>query len=60
MKKLSISEKLLIFTAFISLVTSEVMWFMGYEMDAVFIGLWVPSIIGFSIYLKLLKMNNNV
>ena len=41
-----------------SLIFSEVMWFQGEKEGALFIGLWVPSILGFAIYLKLLKIEN--
>ena len=30
----------------LSLVTSIAIWFAGYETAALFIGLWVPSILG--------------
>jgi hypothetical protein len=32
------------------------MWFRGENEGALFIGLWVPSILCFAIYLKLLKI----
>jgi hypothetical protein len=32
------------------------MWFMGEKEASIFIGLWVPSILGFAIYLKLIKI----
>jgi hypothetical protein len=34
------------------------MWFTDDKQGALFIGLWVPSILGFAIYLKLLKIEN--
>jgi hypothetical protein len=33
------------------------MWFNGERDGALFVGLWVPSILGFAIFLKLLKGN---
>jgi hypothetical protein len=55
LNKFSIADKLLLAAAFLSLVYSEVMFFRGDTNAAIFVGLWVPSIIGFGIYLNLLK-----
>jgi len=57
-KKLSKTDLIMLFLAFLSLIVSEVMWFNGENEGALFIGLWVPSILGFAIYLKLLKIQN--
>jgi len=59
MNKLSKVEILMILAAISSLIISEIMWFQGNEKDALFVGLWVPSIIGFAIYLKLIKLDKN-
>lgn len=56
-KKISIVDIILMGLAFLSLVYAEVAWFSGERQAALFVGLWVPSILGFGIYLKLLKMN---
>lgn len=45
--------------ALMSLIFSEILYFSGDHQGALFIGLWVPSILGFAIYLKLIKMQNN-
>ena len=58
-KNLTITDKIMFFLAFVSLIASEVMWFSGEKQDALFIGLWVPSILGFAIYLKLIKMEKH-
>ena len=57
-KKLSKTDLIMLFLAVTSLVFSEIMWFSGDTDGALFIGLWVPSILGFAIYLKLLKIEN--
>lgn len=44
--KLSRSEFLFNLAAMLSLVVSITIWFTGYERAAIFIGLWVPSILG--------------
>ena len=55
MKKIDIVDVLILLAAFLSLAYSEFSWFKGEREAAIFVGLWVPSIIGFGIYLKLLK-----
>ncbi len=55
MKKIDIVDVLILLAAFLSLVYSELSWFRGEREGAIFVGLWVPSIIGFGIYLKLIK-----
>lgn len=54
--KLSKTDLIMFALAFICLIYSEVMWFRGEQDGALFIGLWVPSILAFAIYLKLLKI----
>ena len=58
-KKFTVADILLMGSAFLSLVYSETLWFKGERESAIFIGLWVPSIIGFGIYLKLLNNKRN-
>ena len=58
-KKFTTTDKLLFIAAFLSLIYSETLWFKGEKESAIFIGLWVPSIIGFAIYLKLLNNKKN-
>ena len=58
LKKLSGTDKIMLLLAILSLIFSEIMWFQGDKDGAFFIGLWVPSILGFAIYLKLLKIEN--
>jgi hypothetical protein len=54
-KKFTAADILLMSAAFLSLIYSEILWFNGQKESALFVGLWVPSIIGFGIYLKLLN-----
>lgn len=46
-------------SAMLSLVFSETLWFKGEKEAAIFIGLWVPSILGFGIYLRLINRKSN-
>ena len=55
LKNFTITDKLLFISAFASLVFSEILYFKGEETAAIFIGIWVPSILAFGIYLKLLN-----
>ncbi len=58
-KKFTTTDILLMISAFSSLIFSEILWFQGNHDSALFIGLWVPSILGFGIYLKTIKMSKN-
>ena len=58
-KKFTLADILLFIAALLSLIYSEILFFLGNPEQAIFIGLWVPSILCFGIYLKLLKNNKN-
>ena len=57
-KKFTFPDKLLFTSALLSLIYSEISFFIGNPNQAIFVGLWVPSILGFGIYLKLIKNDN--
>jgi hypothetical protein len=59
LKKFTATDKLLFLSAIMSLIFSEVLYFQGEKEDGSFIGLWVPSILAFGIYLKLINNSNN-
>lgn len=47
-------EILILSLAVLSLLFSVVMWFVNAnDLTAIYIGLWVPSILGFGIFMKL-------
>jgi len=54
-KKFTTADKLLFVTAILSLIFSEILYFQGKKIDGTFVGLWVPSILAFGIYLKLIN-----
>jgi hypothetical protein len=54
-KKFTITDILLFISATLSLIFSEILYFQGNKVDGTFIGLWVPSILAFGIYLKLIN-----
>jgi len=58
-KKFTLTDKLLFISAMLSLVYSEILYFNEKQNHAIFIGLWVPSILAFGIYLKLINNNKN-
>jgi hypothetical protein len=39
------ARALILFAAFVSFVLSVVLWFGGNELQGIFVGLWVPSIL---------------
>ena len=55
LKKFTTTDKLLFAAAILSLIFAEVLYFQGEKADGTFIGLWVPSILAFGIYLKLIN-----
>lgn len=59
LKKFNLTDRLLFIAALSSLIYSEILFFGGNPDQAIFIGLWVPSILGFGIYLHLINKNNN-
>lgn len=58
-KKFTTADKLLFAAAILSLIFSEVLYFQGEKADGTFIGLWVPSILAFGIYVKLINNTKN-
>ncbi len=58
-KKFTTADKLIFVSAILSLIFSELLYFQGEKEDGSFIGLWVPSILAFGIYLKLINNSKN-
>jgi hypothetical protein len=58
-KKFTTADKLMFLSALLSLIFSELLYFKGEKEDGTFIGLWVPSILAFGIYLKLINNSKN-
>lgn len=58
-KKFTTADKLLFVASILSLMFSEILYFQGEKLDGIFIGLWVPSILAFGIYIKLINRSKN-
>ena len=55
LNKIGKTDRILLILSLGTLIFSEIMWFQGEKDGAVFVGLWVPSILGYAIYLKLIR-----
>jgi len=58
-KKFTMTDKLLFIASFLSPIFSEILYFQGEANAGIFIGIWVPSILAFGIYLKLINSKKN-
>ena len=54
-KNSTLTDKLLFVAAFLSLLFSEILFFKGHQNEAIFIGIWVPSILCFGMYINQIK-----
>ncbi len=52
---LNISDYFILASALISMVLSIVLWFTIDQNAGLFVGIWVPSILGFGAYFKIVK-----
>ena len=57
LKRISKIDLIMLFTALLSLIVSEIYFFQGYKMEAILIGLWVPSILGFGCLIRLIRQD---
>ena len=46
----------LLAAAFLSFVLSVSLWFTGNEDQGVFVGIWVPSILAFGVYVNTVQL----
>jgi hypothetical protein len=59
-KKATTADKLILTAAILSLIYSELLFFSAEKQDATFVGLWVPSIMAYAIFFKLINQSKNV
>ena len=57
--KFNLADKILFTSAFLSLIYSEVLFFNGDYNQAIFVGIWVPSLLISAVFLKLLNKKRN-
>ena len=50
------SDFFILAAAFLSFLLSVYLWFTGDKESGMFVGIWVPSIIGVGIFIKLLTL----
>jgi len=46
-----------IFLAFISFLYSVSLWFSGNQLEGIFVGIWVPSLLGFYVAIRLVNLD---
>ena len=54
-KKVKMADKLLFIAVILTLIFSEIGYFQGKKVDVTFISIWVPLLLAFGIYLKLIN-----
>jgi hypothetical protein len=54
-KKFTLADKFFFAATFLTIVFSKVLYLNGMKEDAIFVGLWAPSILSFGIYLKFIQ-----
>ena len=52
--KCTFADKLLFLATFLVIIFSKLLYWQGDKIDAIFVGLWAPSILAFGVYLKLI------
>ena len=45
--------------AFLSFLFSVSLWFTGSKLEGIFVGIWVPSILGFSVAIRQIRRETN-
>lgn len=50
-----VSDYFLLGAGLLSFLLSVYLWFSGQKDSGLFVGIWVPSILSFGIYIKLLQ-----
>jgi hypothetical protein len=50
------SDKFILIAVVISFVVSAFLWFSGSQIEGIFTAIWVPSILCFAIYFKILGL----
>ena len=51
-----LSDVFILLAIAVSFIVSAYLWFNGHHEEGIFTAIWVPSILGFAIYFKLLGL----
>ena len=54
-KKFNLTDRLLFIATFLVIIFSKLLYLSDYKLEAIFVGLWAPSILAFGIYLKAIE-----
>ncbi len=54
-KKFNLTDRLLFIAVFLVIIFSKILYLSDYKLEAIFVGLWAPSILAFGIYLKAIE-----
>ena len=54
-KKFNLTDRLLFIAVFLVIIFSKILYLTEKPLDAIFVGLWAPSILAFGIYLKAIE-----
>lgn len=52
-----LSDLFILLAVAVSFAVSGFLWFNGYQTEGLFTAIWVPSILAFGIYFKLVMLN---
>jgi hypothetical protein len=52
LKKFQIADYLFLGAASLTIIFSKMLYLYGYKEDAIFVGLWAPSVLAFGIYFR--------
>lgn len=53
------SDLFFLLAVLISFAVSAYLWFGGQRQEGIFTAIWVPSILGFAIYFKLIQLGRD-
>ena len=52
-------DYLILVAAFLSFLLSVYLWFNGQKDEGLFVGIWVPSILAFGAYIRVISKDTN-
>lgn len=55
---LKMSDKCILISVFVAFITTAYLWFNGQKEEGLFTATWIPSILTFAIYFKVITRKN--